>query len=151
MDRAMLVRFINESNKIEGITRAPKILAAEVDALEKFVALDSVSLESVEQLVRVLQPDAQLRVRPNQNVRVGRYLAPMGGEALVRETAQLLAEISLRTTNAWAAHIRYENLHPFTDGNGRSGRAVWLWQMREAPLGFLHTFYYQTLQHSRSA
>jgi hypothetical protein len=35
---------------------------------------------------------------------------------------------------------------PTTDGNGRSGRALWLWCMRgRAPLGFLHQFYYQTL------
>ena len=40
--------------------------------------------------------------------------------------------------------------HPFTDGNGRSGRALWLWQMNNhAPFGFLHTFYYQTLENSR--
>jgi Fic family protein len=36
------------------------------------------------------------------------------------------------------------------DGNGRSGRAIWLWQMLRqeggAPLGFLHHFYYQTLE-----
>ena len=48
-------------------------------------------------------------------------------------------------------HLRYETLHPFMDGNGRSGRILWAWQMLHhdiAPgirLGFLHAFYYQTL------
>lgn len=45
----------------------------------------------------------------------------------------------------WEVHIAYEMLHPFTDGNGRSGRMLWAWQMRNFPLDFLHTFYYQTL------
>lgn len=52
---------------------------------------------------------------------------------------------------AYRCHVVYETLHPFTDGNGRSGRAVWLRQMGwivRAPLGFLHHFYYQTLQNS---
>lgn len=44
-----------------------------------------------------------------------------------------------------------------TDGNGRSGRALWAWMMlcrggsygraKVIELGFLHTFYYQTLEH----
>lgn len=54
-------------------------------------------------------------------------------------------------------HVDYENLHPFTDGNGRSGRALWLRRMKDLgensfyqalDLGFLHTFYYQTLKFS---
>jgi Fic family protein len=53
----------------------------------------------------------------------------------------------------FAAHVRYEHLHPFTDGNGRSGRAIWAWQMLyqgrgEIPLGFLHHFYYQSIQNA---
>jgi len=48
-------------------------------------------------------------------------------------------------THAFEVHLDYEHLHPFTDGNGRSARMLWAWQMREFPLGFLHTFYYQAL------
>jgi len=40
------------------------------------------------------------------------------------------------------------------DGNGRSGRAIWAWQMlgdEQDPFAipFLHRFYYQTLDASR--
>ena len=55
----------------------------------------------------------------------------------------------MRALGACETHVRYELLHPFLDGNGRSGRALWLWLMGQAPLGFLHTFYYQTLSAAR--
>lgn len=46
----------------------------------------------------------------------------------------------------FAAHKRYESIHPFVDLNGRTGRAIWLHMMGgEARLGFLHTWYYQSL------
>jgi len=37
------------------------------------------------------------------------------------------------------------------DGNGRTGRAIWAWQMQRLgrdpfALPFLHRFYYQTLE-----
>ena len=54
------------------------------------------------------------------------------------------------------AHVAYETLHPFTDGNGRSGRALWAKHMLAdgqdgywLERGFLHTFYYQSLENTR--
>ncbi len=49
--------------------------------------------------------------------------------------------------------VRYELLHPFSVGNGRSGRTLWAWCMLRRgddpfTLPFLHRFYYQTLEHS---
>ena len=38
--------------------------------------------------------------------------------------------------DVWQAHLAYEYIHPFIDGNGRSGRLVWLW------LRFKHGFGY---------
>ena len=61
---------------------------------------------------------------------------------------------AMDTEGAWQTHNDYENLHPFTDGNGRSGRMLWAWQMRNdddaMARGFLHTFYYQTLSACRN-
>ena len=67
-----------------------------------------------------------------------------------------LADMAIFGTRVIPAeyHQRYETLHPFMDGNGRSGRALWAWQRLqrgESPfaLGFLWAYYYETLQQSR--
>ena len=56
--------------------------------------------------------------------------------------------------NPWKMHVDFETLHPFMDGNGRTGRALWAWHMRRLDLdpfalSFLHRFYYQTLSSVR--
>ena len=85
-------------------------------------------------------------------VRVGNHIAPPSGPKIVEDLEKLLNDIAAKAITPWAAHVRYETLHPYTDGNGRSGRAIWLWQMTlldrqrgALALGFLHNFYYQTL------
>ncbi len=137
--------FVNESNRIEGIQRG--CTPEELDAHRAFVSLVKPTVADLQALVSILQPGAVLRDKAGRDVRVGSYYPPRGGPDIKRKLGHLLLTIGERTP--YSAHCAYEALHPFTDGNGRSGRALWLWMMQgRAPLGFLHTFYYQTLQAS---
>lgn len=137
-------KFVTESNLIEGITRLPT--KAELDEFERFLALPTLTVAELENFVRVYQPDAELRDRVGLNVHVGKHLPPRGCPEIRERLAELLERAKLMPESAHKHHLEYETLHPFTDGNGRSGRAVWAWQMRRFPLGFLHHFYYQTLE-----
>lgn len=145
--------FIRESNRIEGIVRDPT--TEEILAFENFLELPEIGVHSLQGLVECFQPGAVLRDRPGLNVLVGDHRPPAGGLNIVRELEGILGEVNRDDVPPYAAHHKYETLHPFTDGNGRTGRAVWAWQMEAfsiwpgIKLGFLHAFYYQTLSEGR--
>ena len=140
--------FVRESNMIENIHREPS--EYEIEATADFLCLEQITVPSLEHLVSVYAPGNVLRREVGRNVVVGNHVAPRGGPAIEPMLDYLLARINTHLLHPYQGHCEYETLHPFTDGNGRSGRAVWLWAMQgEAPLGFLHHWYYQSLQNLR--
>lgn len=141
-----LIDFIKESNRIEGIYTEPSV--EEIAAYEQFLSKDEITIESLVTFVSVIQPDAKLRLN-GETVMVGSYMPPVGGMKILYTLDALLESIKRSRIIAFKAHKEYESLHPFTDGNGRSGRVLWLHMMGGIPrvsLGFLHTWYYQSLE-----
>jgi len=120
--------FVRETNRIECSDREPA--QADVDESERFMRLDVVTIGELEQFVSIYQPYAKLRTQPGQNVYVGRDVPPPGGPAIPEMLQALLDFVNDNDGGqaAHKAHIEYETIHPFTDGNGRSGRMLWAWQ-----------------------
>lgn len=145
-----LTDFVRESNLIEGIDREPT--SDEVSAAERFMQLFQLHPKTLNDLQAVFAPNMPLRDRAGMDVRVGNYVAPLGGPNIYRRLNILLSNAN-GGRDPWRVHVAFEALHPYLDGNGRTGRMIWAWQMRGIgrdpfALPFLHRFYYQTLEAS---
>lgn len=161
LSNEFLEDFTQESFRIEGITH-DTIERLEFDtlALHTFLEVPKLTIAALEAYVRTIEPEIRMRDQVGLNVRVGSHVPPLGGPHIRQDLDHLLTHASVSHVtystpyDPYHTHVQYETLHPFTDGNGRSGRAIWLWQMIKKndyryKLGFLHAFYYQALEASR--
>ena len=149
MKRAALIKFLEESNRIEG-----------VHGVEPYeYAMAQVALNTKELVIADLQRYVSactkgiLRAMPGADVWVGDHQPIPGGSEVVRQLTELLKDCAAYPELWHEKHLQYEHLHPFTDGNGRSGRLLWLWMRRKAhqpTFTFLQQFYYDTLEAYRT-
>lgn len=144
--RFTLEDFVTESNRIEGL---PPASIEEVESHRVILEAPAVTVRLLAGFVWEVAR-APLRDRPGMNVRVGNHLPPPGGPFISEALEGVLR--TEQWESPFSQHVAYETLHPFMDGNGRSGRVLWLRSMggiERAPLGFLHHFYYQALDARR--
>ncbi len=147
MDIQRLTAFVRESNLIEGINREPT--REEVEAHERVWRCFSISAQALGDFQAVVAPGKPLRENPGMNVRIGNHVPVEGGPHVLR-ALQKICRDAMGGQFVWTTHVEFEILHPYMDGNGRTGRALWMWQMHHTnrdpfALSFLHRFYYQTL------
>lgn len=148
-----LTQFVTDSNEIEGILRKPT--REELDASAHFLCLEMLSIGVLTGFVYVCQPDARLRTKVGMDVIVGRHRPPPGGPKIFGDLEAVLRAI-VEGGDPYEMHQTYETLHPYTDGNGRSGRILWAWQMVRkgwhpaTGIGFLRSWYYQSFDAARA-
>lgn len=145
-----LEKFVAESNRIEGILRAPT--NEEIEVHSWFLEQEYIAIDNLQMVVTTCAPRQRLRDEYDLDVRVGDFYPLQGGAIIRGELNEILKRVNAGD-DPYETHRRYEILHPFTDGNGRSGRALWLWAMQKnkqlnhvIQLGFLHNWYYQSLK-----
>jgi Fic family protein len=117
--------------------------------VEKQAATKRIAPEDVLRLHRIVagevmdQGDAG-RYRA-MRVRVGEYIAPAPGEVpgLMRGLLDWWNDDALALSpvlSSAVVHYRFEAIHPFADGNGRTGRALALWELYRRGFDTHHIF-----------
>lgn len=120
--------FVRASNRLAGIDREPT--ASEISAHRGLLAANRLKVENLEQFVRHVAGGAQLR---DANSSIAARKAERTDTSLRADLETIVEAASSRAVSPGRLYRIYRMLRPFTDGNGRCGRALLMWQvMRQA-------------------
>ena len=147
------VRAVEEGREIPAVAaRAKREVVNYFAALrfvEKNAAKKTISHEEVLSLHKILAGDVMDQGTAGRYrtiaVRVGRYVPPPAGDVsglmfeLLAWWNKEAAKMSPVLSSA-IVHYRFESIHPFTDGNGRTGRALALWELYRRGFDTHHIF-----------
>ena len=132
-----------EAQIVAGPIRTPH--PADLRALARLLALPELTVDVVKEYVAALA-DCPLGSLGISGEAFGILRLHTGLE-------EILGRMNRDEASPWSLYVDFEVLHPFLDGNGRAGRALWAWQMlRFRPdlvgtaLAFVHPAAYAALE-----
>ncbi|MFZ1072582.1 MAG: Fic family protein [Verrucomicrobiia bacterium] len=147
------VRAVEEGREIPAVAaRAKREVVNYFAALrfvEKNAAEKTISHEEILSLHKIMAGDVMDQGTAGRYrtiaVRVGRYVPPPPGDVsglmfeLLAWWNKEAAKMSPVLSSA-IVHYRFESIHPFADGNGRTGRALALWELYRRGFDTHHIF-----------
>jgi Fic family protein len=147
------VRAVEEGREIPAVAaRAKREVVNYFAALrfvEKNAAKKTISHEEILSLHKIMAGDVMDQGTAGRYrtiaVRVGRYVPPPPGDVsglmfeLLAWWNKEAAKMSPVLSSA-IVHYRFESIHPFADGNGRTGRALALWELYRRGFDTHHIF-----------
>lgn len=132
--------FLDHSNRIED-ERSPEALEDAKEAWEYAKTVQTMTMEHLLEIHRILlkriAPHIAGKFRDYDIMIGGRVKKFLGADLLKSQVENVLTDLNKgeefglaaqRSGFARKTHVAFENVHPFPDGNGRSGRILYNWQ-----------------------